>query len=89
MVRRWPAATHPTPQSDVDIALVIDGEVSPGERLKLMLDVERELAERCGIRNADVRIINDAPLVFRGRVVSDGALLYASDEPFRRPSSLT
>lgn len=54
-----------------------------------MLDVERELAERCGIRNADVRIINDAPLVFRGRVVSDGALLYASDEPFRRPSSLT
>lgn len=77
------AATHPTPLSDVDIALVTDGELSPGERLKLMLEVERELAERCGIGNADVRIINDAPLVFRGRVVSDGVLLYASDEPTR------
>ena len=69
--------------SDVDIALVTDREVAPKERLKLMLRVEVELAERCGIHNADVRIVNDAPLVFKGRVVCDGFLLYAHDETAR------
>ena len=72
-----------TPFSDVDIALVTDQEVAPKERLRVMLGVEVELAERCGIRNADVRIINDAPLIFRGRVVCDGILLYASNEAQR------
>lgn len=72
-----------SPFSDVDIALVADQELPPKERLKLMLGVEVELADRCGIRNADVRIINDAPLVFRGRVVCNGILLYAPDEAAR------
>lgn len=72
-----------SPFSDVDIALVADQELLPQERLKLMLGVEVELADRCGIRNADVRIINDAPLVFRGRVVCNGILLYARDEAAR------
>lgn len=69
-----------TPFSDVDIALVTDRQLTPRERLKLMLGVEVELAERCDIHSADVRIINDAPLVFRGRVVCDGILLYARNE---------
>jgi hypothetical protein len=30
-----------------------------------------------------VRIINYAPLVFRGRVVCDGSLVYARDEQLR------
>ncbi len=77
------AASNPTPLSDVDIALVADRELVPKERLKMMLDIGVELAERCGVRNADVRIINDAPLVFRGRVVCDGCLLYARDEATR------
>jgi len=72
-----------TPFSDVDIALVADRELPPKERLKLMLGVEVKLANRCGISNADVRIINDAPLVFRGRVVCGGILLYAHDEAAR------
>ena len=72
-----------TPFSDADIALVTDREVAPKERLRVMLGVEVELAERCDIRNADVRIINDAPLIFKGRVVCDGILLYASNEPRR------
>jgi predicted nucleotidyltransferase len=77
------AAGNSTPFSDVDIALVADRELVPRERLKLMLEIEVELADQCDIHDADVRIINDAPLVFRGRVACDGILLYACDEATR------
>jgi len=72
-----------TPSSDVDIALVCDEETSPGQRLRLMLDVSAELFRQVGIVDADVRAINDAPLVFRGRVACEGILLYARDEAQR------
>jgi predicted nucleotidyltransferase len=77
------AAGNSTPFSDVDIALVADRELVPRERLKLMLEIEVELADQCDIHDADVRIINGAPLVFRGRVACDGILLYARDEATR------
>jgi len=69
--------------SDMDIALVTDQAVTPLERLHLISAVELDLAEHWDIRNADVRVINDAPLIFRGRVVCDGILLYACDEATR------
>ena len=69
-----------TPFSDVDIALVIDADIAPLERLKLILRLQVNLADCCGISNADVRILNDAPLVLRGKVVCAGVLLYARDE---------
>lgn len=77
------AAGHSSPLSDVDIALVADRDLIPRDRLKLMLEVEVEVADRCDIRNADVRIINDAPLIFKGRVACDGVLLYARDQAAR------
>lgn len=69
-----------TPFSDVDIGLVIDETLTPRDRLKLILRLQVDLSDCCDIPNADVRILNDAPLVFRGRVVSGGVLLYARDE---------
>ena len=72
-----------TPFSDLDVALLTDEDLSPLDRLKLTLRVQLDLADQCDIPNADVRIINDAPLVFRGRVVCDGVLVYARDEQER------
>lgn len=69
--------------SDMDIALVTDQAVMPLERLHLISAVELDLAEHWDIRNADVRVINDAPLVLRGRVVCEGILLYACDDATR------
>ncbi|HHS96685.1 MAG TPA: nucleotidyltransferase domain-containing protein [Chloroflexi bacterium] len=72
-----------TPLSDVDLALVCDEGLSPRERLEVILRVSAELARRAGIAEADVRVVNDAPLVLRGRVVCEGVLLYARDEADR------
>jgi len=69
-----------TPSSNVDIALVCDDDISPRQRLQLTLDVSAELYRRANITEADVRVINDAPLVFQGRVVCEGILLYARDK---------
>jgi predicted nucleotidyltransferase len=72
-----------TPFSDIDLALVVDAELSPLERLKLTLRVQLDLADSCGIRNADVRIINDAPLVLQGKVVCEGIIAFSRDEQKR------
>jgi predicted nucleotidyltransferase len=74
------ASDRTTPMSDVDVALVTDLDLSPLERLRLVLRIQLDLRDQVGIPDADVRIINDAPLVFRGRVVTDGILLYARSD---------
>ena len=69
--------------SDVDIALLVGDAIRPLERLKLILRVQLALADGCDLENADVRVIDDAPLVFRGRVVTDGVLVYCRDDRAR------
>jgi predicted nucleotidyltransferase len=69
-----------TPLSDVDVALVVGSAIDPLARLKLILRVQLTVADRCGIEHADVQVIDDAPLVFRVRVVSEGIPVYSRDE---------
>ena len=69
-----------TSSSDVDIAIACDEETPPHQRLRLMLDVSAELSRQANIAAADVRIINDATLVFRGRIACEGILLYTRDK---------
>jgi len=78
------AAGQATPLSDFDIALVMTDDVyKPKSHLTLELQVEEEIARICGIGNIDVRIMNEAPLMVRGEVVTNGILLYSQDEVFR------
>lgn len=79
------AAGRTHPSSDVDIALVLDprAALEPYRCLKLELDVEAEIERVCHIVNADVRVINVAPLRVQGKVVTEGLLLYARDEGYR------
>lgn len=78
------AAGRPTPLSDVDIALVLgNGDLTPIQQLKMELRIETRLAERCDVPNADVRVVDDAPLRLRGQVATQGILLYSTDEALR------
>lgn len=71
--------------SDVDIALVMAPEhgKTPYECLMIELAIEGELEARCELPNADVRHIDQAPLMVQGRVVTKGILLYSRDNDFR------
>lgn len=79
------SAGCPTPLSDVDIALVLapDCGLDAYDQFMMELDIEVEIERSCGIQNADVRGINDAPLRVQGQVVTRGLLLYSKDEEFR------
>jgi predicted nucleotidyltransferase len=73
------------PGSDVDVALVLrpDAALTAYERMRLDLEVATEIEARCGVREADVRGIQDAPLRVQGRVLTEGQLLYSGDEEAR------
>jgi len=78
------ARNRTTKFSDLDIALVLfEDAITPLERLRFELMVEDVLAADCHLSNADVRVINDAPLVFKGQVLTDGQLLFSRDEEMR------
>lgn len=72
-----------TPFSDVDIALVVDETLPADGRLDFELRIADQIAEHCGLSQADVRVINEAPLMFRGMVVTEGVLLYTRDDYVR------
>ena len=58
------ASGQATPLSDVDVAIVTEGEMLPRDRLRLELSLETALAAVVG-RAVDVRVINQAPLPVR------------------------
>ena len=68
-----------TPFSDVDVALLLTTPLPPYERLKLELTIQGEIEAASGLSPVDVRAINQAPLLVRGRIVQEGVLLYERD----------
>ena len=79
------AEGYPLPSSDVDIALVLspDCELSRPKQMQLEFEIAAKIEKGCGVREADVRIIDNAPLTFQGDVLTNGILLYSKDEDFR------
>jgi predicted nucleotidyltransferase len=72
------------PTSDLDIGLVLEPGcgLSAYERMQLEFNIAAEIERCCGVREADVRVIDVAPLTVQGMVVSEGVLLYSKDEAF-------
>jgi predicted nucleotidyltransferase len=78
------AQDQATPLSDVDIALVFSQEkYSSLMRLELELEIEDQVSRVCEIPNVEVRIINDAPLMIKGEVLTKGVLIFSKDEEAR------
>ena len=72
-----------TPFSDVDVALVLSEKPPPYERMMLEFEIEAAIEDASGLRGLDVRAINEAPLMARGKVVQEGIRLYERDRARR------
>lgn len=70
------------PDSDIDIAAHLEGDISDPLRLSLRLARRLERVARVGSIEAVV-ILNTAPLPLAGRVVLEGRVFYSRDEPKR------
>lgn len=72
------------PDSDVDVAVLLDDAVPPEQRLTVALGLADALERETGVRPLDaVLVLNDARLRLRGRVVQEGKVVYSRDEPAR------
>jgi uncharacterized protein len=71
--------------SDLDLALLLHQEAVRPETgfLRLELEIAAEIAAACHVPDPDVRVINLAPLLFQGEVLTRGKLIYCSDHEAR------
>lgn len=67
------------PGSDVDVAVHLGAAPAT---LDLRLDLLRRIARHTGVE-ADLVVLDDAPLRLVERVLREGRLLYSTDEPAR------
>ena len=77
------ALGNATSLSDIDLAVVVEKSAGPQDYLDLEMELEVFFCRLLKTEKADVRIINQAPLGFKGQVLTSGILLYSKDENFR------
>ncbi len=69
--------------SDLDIAVFV-GETDPAVCLELELTLALQIDEELDHAvQSEVRIINHLPLVIKGRILTDGLIIYSVDEAAR------
>ena len=69
------AAGTARPDSDADIAVMLDRDLSLHEHQRLAID----LADAFGVGEVDLIELRAAPLELRGRVVQEGRLIFVAD----------
>ena len=71
------------PSSDVDIALLLANSLPAYERLKLELSMQEAIEREMEPTSIDVRSMNDAPLLVKGRIIQQGVLVYERNRKSR------
>lgn len=70
--------------SDLDVAVYVDESVSPDLYLDLELALALEIDAMLGHRiQSEVRIINNLPLAIKGKIVTEGSLMYCMSDEIR------
>lgn len=72
-----------TPLSDVDIAIVVNRPMDPHAQFDLGLEFAAAVNTALGTDATEALVINEAPLLFQGEVLTHGKLLYCADDDCR------
>lgn len=72
-------------ESDLDIAVLVKKEPT----YRQYMDIYGDIADLFAGENADVRLLNDADLMFRYNVVRDGILLFGDTKVYEKYKLLT
>jgi uncharacterized protein len=70
------AAGRPRPDSDIDIAVLVDRRVRPARRLDYRLKLMADLGAALRRSDVGVVILNEAPPLLAHRVLSKGTLVF-------------
>ncbi|MBA3373839.1 MAG: nucleotidyltransferase domain-containing protein [Actinomycetota bacterium] len=77
------AAGRPRPDSDIDIALLLDDTVRDDDRLVTVHRCVDAVAAASGVGGLEAVALNDAALRFVGRVLRQRIVIFSRDEPAR------
>lgn len=69
--------------SDIDIALVFNEEMTSYDRLFTELRIQSELEGACQVNPIDCRSIDNAPLMIKGRIIQEGTRIFEGDRERR------
>ena len=79
-----PVSGRPRPDSDVDIAIWLNPDTPRDHRRELSLQLADVMERASGEGPIEaLLVLNDAPLVLAGRVLSDCVVIYSADESAR------
>jgi len=71
------------PFSDLDIGIYIENDYC-GRTLTLEMSLAIEIDEKLALGiSADVRVINNLPLIIAGKIATEGLIIYSKDEVAR------
>jgi len=69
--------------SDIDICVYTDN-IPSDKKLSIQMAISLEIDEKLQEKNsAEVRILNDLPLIIKGHIVTEGILLYSKNDDLR------
>ncbi|ABB15046.1 type VII toxin-antitoxin system MntA family adenylyltransferase antitoxin [Carboxydothermus hydrogenoformans] len=68
------------PLSDIDLAVLLDRNLSKTERLEIQIELLDDLIEFLGTEEIDLVILNDVPLSIQYGVLKDKKIVYYSDK---------
>jgi predicted nucleotidyltransferase len=68
--------------SDLDIAVYVNELKNGFEYRNLEFKMEAELSQMLNDLKIDIRILNDAPLINVGKILTEGKLIFVSDQKF-------
>ena len=71
------------PDSDIDVAVLLDESMPPARQCDVALDAARGLAVESGLGGIEVVVLNSAPLPLRGRILVDRQIVFCRDEARR------
>jgi predicted nucleotidyltransferase len=77
------AAGRARPDSDLDVAVLLDPQVRRGDAMNRRLRLMADLGAALGRSDLDVVILNDAPPLLAHRVLSQGRLVFERSAPIR------
>ena len=64
------------PDSDIDVAVLLDGTIRPSRMLRYRLQLMADLGAALHRRDVDVVVLNEAPPLLAHRVLSRGTLVF-------------
>jgi len=75
------AKSASTPLSDIDIAILTNKEFNNSTLwLDYALALEQKISEQIAGEKIEVRILNNAPIIIQGKIITEGKLLISNND---------